>query len=389
MNVVLYFQSQSKTNALEKLAGVQEVAAKLNWLVQPVEGIPPPAQMHQLFDFWNPIGVIVECGGTAAVINPAVFGTLPIVFFDHDPSCLPKNTFCVTHDSAATGRMAARELMMDGITAFAFVPYPERRFWSDERERGFTDALRINGHTCRVFSGHGSASDPTLHQRELRAFLAGLPKPCALFAANDKTATEVLTAAAITAIPIPTALAVVGVDNAEEICEHSIPTLTSVKPDFREGGRLAAFLLEVQLRNGADFAGPRRRTFGPLRVVRRASTRRTAIHDRIVSDALELIRREACQGITAATVLKSFPCARRQAEIRFRKATGHSVLEEIHAVRIKRAKQLLEDSTMPLKVISDFCGFANPNSLRKQFRKETGLTLSEWRAQGASLKGRR
>ena len=380
MNVILYFQSQSKTNALEKLAGVQEIAAKLNWLVQPIEEIPPESRMHVLLDFWKPIGAIVECGGTAAIVNPAVFGSLPVVFFDHDPSCLPKNAFCVTHDSAATGRMAARELMMDGITTFAFVPYPERRFWSEERERGFTEAVRLNGHTCRVFSCPDSASDPTRHQRELRAFLADLPKPCALFAANDKTAKEVLTAAALTGIPVPDALAVIGVDNAEEICERTVPTLTSVKPDFREGGRLAAFLLDAQLRKDAAFTGARKRTFGPLRVVRRASTRRIAIHDHAVSDALELIRREACQGITAAHVLSGFPCARRQAEIRFRKATGRSVLEEIHAVRIERAKHLLENGTMPLKVISDFCGFANPNSLRKQFLKETGFTLSAWRA---------
>lgn len=36
---------------------------------------------------------------------------------------------------------------------------------------------------------------------------------------------------------------------------------------------------------------------------------------------------------------------------------------------------------MPLKAISDFCGFENPNSLRKFFLKETGMTLSAWRSE--------
>ena len=35
---------------------------------------------------------------------------------------------------------------------------------------------------------------------------------------------------------------------------------------------------------------------------------------------------------------------------------------------------------MPLKAISDFCGFENPNSLRKFFKAQTGRTMSEWRS---------
>ena len=183
MEVVLYFQSQSKTNAGEKLGGVQAVAALCGWLVQVVEGLPPPRRLAALMDFWRPVGAIVEAGGTSVTVEPAVFGALPVVFFDHDPSSLPQNAFCVTHDSVATAQMAARELMLGGARAFAFVPYPERRFWSDERERGFLSALALNGRACRVFPGRPSAADPTRYQRKLRAFLAELPKPCALFAA--------------------------------------------------------------------------------------------------------------------------------------------------------------------------------------------------------------
>ena len=149
MDTILYFQSQSKTNAAEKLGGVQDVAAKCGWLVQTVPGLPSPKRLRALEEFWHPVGAIVECGGTAATVAPSMFGDLPIVFFDHDPSCLPKNAFCVTHDSAATARMAARELMRSGATAFAYVPYPERRFWSDERERGFVSVFHGVPHVVQ------------------------------------------------------------------------------------------------------------------------------------------------------------------------------------------------------------------------------------------------
>lgn len=378
MKTLLYFQSTAKTSADEKLAGVQSIAAKCGWHVQIVDGIPTAKKIKSLVSFWNPVGAVVECGGTATTLNPSTFGRLPVVFFDYDPSCLPANSLCVTHDSASTGKMAARELMESGATNFAFVPYPERRFWSEERERGFVAALSLNGRGCHVFSSRFSPKDSTRWQRKLREFLKGLPKPCALFAANDYTAAEVLTAAQFIGVEMPDELSVIGVDDAVSICERTEPTLSSVKPDFRRGGELAALLLVARLRDGAAFRGERRRTFGPLAVIRRASTRRLAVEDAAVTAALGLIRREACSGLSAKTVLGQFPCSRRMAEMRFKKAVGHSVLDEMHAVQLERAKQLLA-GTMPLKVISDFCGFENPNSLRKFFKAQTGMTMTAWR----------
>ena len=378
MKTVLYFQSTTKTSAGEKLCGVQSCAAKCGWHVQIVDGIPKTKKIRQIVSFWNPEGAIVECGGTAATVDPSAFGRLPVVFFDHDPSSLPANSLCVTHDSAATGKMAARELMESGVANFAFVPYPEHRFWSEERERGFVAALSLNGYGCHVFSSRLSPKYSTRWQRELREFLKGLPKPCALFAANDYTAAEVLTAAEFTGVKVPDELSVIGVDDAESICERTKPTLSSVKPDLRRGGELAALLLAARLRDGASFRGSRRRTFGPLAVIRRASTRRLAVEDAAVTAALGLIRREACSGLSAKTVLAQFPCSRRMAEMRFKRAVGHSVLDEIHSVQLERARQLLA-GTMPLKAISDFCGFENPNSLRKFFKSQTGMTMTKWR----------
>jgi LacI family transcriptional regulator len=105
-----------------------------------------------------------------------------------------------------------------------------------------------------------------------------------------------------------------------------------------------------------------------------------SLYDKHVSLALELIRNEACSGLTANKVAKLFPYSRRLADTRFRQATGHSILEEIHSIQLERAKQILLDSDRQIKSISDFCGFNHPNSLRKFFKRETGMTLSEWKS---------
>ena len=138
-------------------------------------------------------------------------------------------------------------------------------------------------------------------------------------------------------------------------------------------------MLLALLHDDESFRGPCQRTFGDLNVVRRMSTQRLLRPDPHVANALNLIRKEACNGITAIRVAATFPCSRRMADIRFRRAVGHSILDEIQSVKLERAKELLMNANQELKSISDFCGFKNPNSLRKFFLKETGKTLSAWR----------
>lgn len=378
VNVVLYFQSPSKTSTPEKLAGVKEIASSSGWHVQIIEDLPTAQSVHALVRFWKPIGAIVECGGSLQEIDPRPFSGLPVVFLDRNPTTLSRSLPCVYHDSRETAALAARELMTTGYRHFAYIHAPESRFWSVERERGFREALRLNGIEPSVMPPVGSKSTIIL-QRKLRAFIRTLAKPCAIFAANDLMAGEVLSAVAALELSVPDDIAVLGVDNYADICESTRPTLSSIEPDFRGGGRQAALLLQELCRSSHGRSAPGHQTFGPLRVVRRASTRILKAHDREVEAALLRIRNEACNGLTAAQVLSAFSCSRGRAEIRFRAVTGHSILEEIHAVRLARAQDLLSRPHLQLKVLHAFCGFKTPCALQKFFLKETGMTLGTWR----------
>ena len=379
METVLYFQPPTKTFAPEKLAGVRDIMKRRHHHVQVIEEKLTTRLVDELWDFWDPLGAIMDCGGEYNNVDAALFGKHPVVFIGHNPDSLPKRSLLVSNDQRETARAAARELLSTGYGNFAFVHVPERKKWSELRERGFADALAINGRTCAVFRPNDASGDGIGWMKGLRGFLAALKKPCALFAANDKTAESVLAAAALEGLDTPRDIAVIGVDNFEPICEHTKPSLTSIEPDFRRGGRLAATMLLALSMSKGVWRGSRTQTFGPLRVVRRDSTRILSAPDKAVAAALDLIRREACNGLGSSRVAAMFPCSRRQADNRFRRATGRSILEEIHAVQLERAKQLLRDTSVQMKAISDFCGFTNPNSLRKFFKKETGTTLSEWR----------
>ena len=378
MEVILYFRPSPGSKPV-KLAGVREIAEKAKIHVQVIEETPTRESVARLVAFWKCRGAIVECGGRKESVDPKIFGPTPVVFFNQSFENLSSHCFTIRHDSKSTGVLAARELLLHGIPNFAYIPAPTNPFWSQERELGYADALSLNGKGCLRFSWARGTVGATEKTRSLQAFLRKLPKPCAVFAANDAIGAEVITAARLSDIAIPDDIAVLGVDNSSDICEHTNPTLSSIEPDFRRGGNLAMLMLLAIIREGKSFRGSRQRTFGDLRIVRRLSTKRLQRADPIVTRALDLIRRKACVGLKAAEVVRIFPCRRRMADLRFTQAVGHTILDEIQSVRLDRAKQMLLNPNQELKPISSFCGFKNPNSLRKFFLKETGLTLSAWR----------
>ena len=99
---------------------------------------------------------------------------------------------------------------------------------------------------------------------------------------------------------------------------------------------------------------------------------------RIVS-AMEMIRARACEGLSALDVVRHIGGSRRSAEMRFRETIGKSILEEIMDVRFARIFYLLENTDTSFDALASFSGFAGFESMRKTFRRRTGLSPSEWR----------
>ena len=391
MPLILYFRSPTPNNASdEALVGIRRIAEHLKWHVRDINMPLSPVRMKQLVDYWRPFGIIFESGEWSLKVDVSSLGSTPIVFIDRDPDSIPRNSFNVLHDSVSAGQVAARELMLTNHGHFAFIPFYEQRLWSSERQTGFVDSLALNGLDCAVFQAPNARADTKLYRSKLRRFIAAQPKPCAIFAATDAVAAEVIAAATLSGLSIPNDISVRGVDNDTNVCDHTNPPLSSIEPDFFRGGNLAMLMLLAVMRDGAAFRGSRNLLYGDVRTVHRSSTllsRPQRTDDPILAKALELIHQKACSGLKAAEVIRLFPTSRRLAELRFREAVGCSILEKIHAVRLERAKAMLKNPTQSLATIADFCGFKHPNSMRKFFLKATGSTLSAWRKRRASANG--
>jgi AraC-like DNA-binding protein len=68
----------------------------------------------------------------------------------------------------------------------------------------------------------------------------------------------------------------------------------------------------------------------------------------------------------------------RKLRICFREVTSKSLYEYLTGVRINKAKELLENTELPLKVIAKKVGVDKSN-LNKSFKKVTSVTPMEWR----------
>jgi len=380
VKTVLYFYESAFTMWRRRLAGIYAVARNEGWHVTSVDVGMLKRGVCPVLKYWKPAGVIVEGGvfshrGCSA---DAFAGLSSVYFTNTDIAVRPY--FGVCHNSDGIVKEAVRELRTRNFDDYGYVHYRRKTDWTMEREVLFSQEMSALGRQGHVFNSWqcSKGEDSVAFGRRLETFLKSLPKPCGILAANDEIAVHVLRAAENLGIGVPEEVAVIGIDNDELMCENTVPTLSSIAPDFEYSGRLAAGLLARQLRNPK--MKPIVLEFGSTKLVRRHSTRKTERVDIRAVRAVEYVRTNACNGISAADVVREMGLKVRTAENRFREVAGHSIRDEIVAVRIARAKELLCDSALNVNEIYARCGYGDPRSLRAVFTKATGLTLSQWRA---------
>ena len=380
MKTVLYFYDNSFAHVRRRLAGMLPEARKRRWHVEAIDMTGRVQTLDRLLRFWKPDGLVVQ-GSLArhAAFRRLATGATPTVWCDVDQSRLRDPHSGVLHDSRETARKIIRELLGLGFDSYAYVGWRERRDWSKEREDVFREEAARVRKGFRAFSPWkgGRCASIVDYLERLEAFLVGLPRPCGVLAANDATAAHVLRIAEKAGIVVPDEMAVAGIDNDELVCENTVPTLTSVAPDFTRSGKLAIELLARRMAESS--ARHEIVPFGSTDVVRRQSTRRFAQKDVRVVKAIEYIRLNACKGIGVADVVREMGVNPRSAELRFKEITGHSMRDEILSVRIARAKELLADSRNSVDAVAVACGYSDARTLRHVFRTRLGLTLRSCR----------
>ena len=384
---ILVVSAEMGHNSQREISGISKCAKKAGWAIDIVEGrhFGDKPDFAKWIDIWRPSGLVVDRQYYRQALACREARRLPMVIWDLRPTeTLPRLCVAAASDPMALAEAAARELARTNFPRFAFVNALGAPKWSRERGEAFLSAVASMGHPATAFTPPSAdAADAARFRNALTRFLRGLETPCGIFAANDQTSALVASLCTSLGISIPDDIALIGVDDSVEYCEQNELTLSSVRIDLEGGGAAAAAaiikLAEAGGRGGR--AGGRFVRYGVESVVRRASTRTLRIPSGIVTRALEWIRKNACQPIVAADVVAALGCSRRLADLRFRQATGHTILDEIHARRLEAAMALLKRSDVPIEDIPERCGYRRGAHLGYLFKRATGISMRQWRSQ--------
>ena len=363
------------------LAGIRRYATALGWEAAAVPNSESrPAALKALLRAHAPVaGCVVECADLHEDLPPGIFGETPVVYLHAPPSLHGGAGARIRWDDEAIARTAFRELSAGRPPSFAVAGTNGRFSWSLERMKAFAAMAAKAGAKCLVFETRVETEKERFER--LARWVAGLPRHTAVFATNDFVARDVLCAARAVHISIPHDLTVLGVDNNVAICETSDPAISSIQLDFELAGyRAARMLCDLVAGHGPRV---REEAVPPLVAVRRESTRGFVRREPRIAEAVETIRREACDGLTAGALAARFRGSRRLFEMRFRESMGRSILDEIMHVRLEKVETLLSRTDTAIGAIAGLCGFGSEVELRQIFRARTGMSLREWRRRGA------
>lgn len=362
----------------EKYSGIARYAGGAEWLLKPVDARTARPDFDQLVDYWNPDGIIIDASGNPRIFDDAEFGDIPVVVMN--PGAAIKGTVrpSVSSDSEQIARLAASELLELNPMSLAFIEWFDPSIpWSAVKRATMEKIARMHGIPLTVITPSRSDAD-NLARLEARIAdaIGSLPRPCGVFAVTDTIGVAVISAALRLGALIPDDIAVVSVDDDPEICENCAPTLSSIRPNFHRLGASAARLLGDAM-TGKCIPGEKVEV-PPQGLVRRASTSRTAIFDRKVRAALEVIRLGACEGITPGEVAGRFGLSRRMVELRFKAATGKTIGEAILEQRLSAACDYLKEGRSSISAIANFCGWNSDLAFRKVFVSRFGIPPREW-----------
>ncbi len=289
-------------------------------------------------------------------------------------------------DNHEVGIAAANDFIKRAFRNYAILSIAQHS-WSQQRMESFCSTVAAAGYRAAVYCVSAMMENRRVEtgvigfDENLRAWLENLPKPVALFAVNDAWAREAATICLASNLPIPEAVAILGVDNDEFICAGMTPQLASIVIPWESIGQQAASILDRIMRGREAPINP---VLVPSSmVIPRQSSDIVAVADRWLNQALRFINEHACDPIKVGDVLHAVPVSRRWLERQCQLVLRRSPLEEIHRVQIIRAQQLLLTTDLRMWKIAAKVGIIEKN-FAALFKKNTGLTPLQWRRRVAS-----
>ena len=294
----------------------------------------------------------------------------PLVLIEDQtlPKSFPrrKNIVTLLCDHESEGETAANYFLGRNYRNFAYVGDEGASEYSALRLRGYRTAVSKAGFHVTAYDGAAP----------LATWLKTLSRPCAVFAVHDLRARDVLTAAEQANIPVPGALAVLGVDNDDVLCTTSSPSLSSIPTFDRSLGYAAGRALNELLLGRAKGRTIRTRH---TKVTTRHSTASEVVSDIFVAQALDWARDHLGEKLTADKLAEHAHCSKPYLQEHAGLSLGITLAAAIRRLRLTTAAELLLTTELPVSEISARCGFACVSHFAVLMKDAYGLTPLAYR----------
>ena len=249
---------------VDVVSGAERVAAEEHYAVLLSEtGGRSPVPHLEALQARQIDGIIIDALAAAA-LPTALLSSANLVLIDEPSERWPG----VASDAVGAGRLAGEHLLALGHRRIAFIGPADDVHTFRMRERGFVQALRAAGVALPSPRLRRAPATAAGGLEAMRALLALVPRPTAVFCANDLAALGALKACAAAGVVVPAELSLVGCDDIE-MGRLVTPELTTIAVPARELGARAARLL---LRTLAGTEPARSARPLPVRLVPRGTT---------------------------------------------------------------------------------------------------------------------
>jgi LacI family transcriptional regulator len=203
------------------------------------------------------------------------------------------------------------------------------------------------------------------------------PRPLAVFAANDEQALHVLEACESAGLSVPEQVAIVGAENYLLAPDTMNTPVSSVDTNLETLGYRGAALLDDLMSGKNPPAEPIRVPAAGL-IVRKSSDL-LAVNHKGVANSLRYIWEHCHEPIGVDDLVGVAAMSRRGLHKAFMEHLGRTPGQELHRVRIERAKRLLRESTHKVEILASMCGYQSSNSFCIAFKQTTGVSPKQYR----------
>lgn len=278
-------------------------------------------------------------------------------------------------DDIAAGRMAAEYLLEQGHKTFAYSSHTNGTH-SGLRLKGFRERLAKSGRTCTVFCRAGGSTDNI--SEWLKGRLKRLKPPLGILAVDDVIASETIEAVLACGLRVPKDVAVMGIGSLDLVCKYARIPITSIALPTEQQASESAAILDRLMSNQA--APQKTLILPPSQIIIRQSTDYMAVTHPVVKSALDFITENLLtETLSLSNIARAAGVSTTLLYTLFHSELNCTPQEHVRKLRMRRACDLLLNTSEKIGSISNQCGFSNLRTFQRTFRKLEGMHPHPWR----------